>query len=935
MKHQRLVSHLSVLFATLVALPQLAFADSIDTSAARRDLATLMHSRPDGVTESTLNGIGYLIDTAERIDLHYPTQAATWLHRAEQFLAEAKHGKDPYVEQKGKIVSRAYVSPISERRQGYAVYLPPNYDPSKSYPLMVMLHGGSSNGNLFLGVTLGNNMSWLEYDEHLWDDYTPHWSPDWIVVAPDGYGQVLWRWMGEQDVLDVVDDVSHAYNVDADRVTLCGLSNGGVGAHNIGMRQAWRFANVIAMAGAPSWEQYTGGRPSEDERAMMRAVSGMYLLENAYDTHYQYHHGRVDPGPMRPAYIEELDRRVTAQHIPARGTWYDAGHDLLYIVHRHGAIYDGLANTRRDPHPHEVHVATGDYRAARQHWVTVTRIDDYPQIANVKAVAAGDTITVETSNTTALSIALRDVPLTDGDHAKLVVDGTTVYDGNRAALGHEIQITRDANGWRTGFPVVADGLEKRPGLSGPVTDAYYGRMIHVYGTHNPEHTATLKRAAERASHGWPLWLWTVQQKVVADTEVTDDMMAHATIVVYGTQGDNDVLDRMASRLPIHVDGDALMVGDHRYQGNDVGARFIYPNPLSPNSYVIVQTGVTPEAVAAGNNLPDFVPDYYVYDRRSTTSRARIIAGSNAPLTEGFFDSHWLLRTPSTSAALNRRTHHDSNARLASAFNEGGDDGPSLALALAPSRDFDGRVVPTTLPVPVAPAVPAAPQSYLAPESDPAGRAARLVTKRISSFYNFRAAIPGGAWATDERAKWSIRAQDACLNSLREAHVNAHLADDPQTPVATPVILDGAVRGVQFHSVHADRPVMMSCELAARLPELANVLREQGVTRVDVLSSYRDHPHTSFHTLGLALDMATFWTREGPLSVARHFQITPDALTCEAAAPTDRAAAKLQAIACGIAATHRFSSVLTPNYNGGHRDHFHVDARPDDERLFVR
>ncbi len=47
-------------------------------------------------------------------------------------------------------------------------------------------------------------MNWREYDLHLWDEYPPRWTPDWIVVAPDGFGQVLWRWMGEADILFVL-----------------------------------------------------------------------------------------------------------------------------------------------------------------------------------------------------------------------------------------------------------------------------------------------------------------------------------------------------------------------------------------------------------------------------------------------------------------------------------------------------------------------------------------------------------------------------------------------------------------------------------------------------------------------------------------------------------------------------------------------------------
>nr|MDQ3035207.1 extensin family protein [Myxococcota bacterium] len=48
-----------------------------------------------------------------------------------------------------------------------------------------------------------------------------------------------------------------------------------------------------------------------------------------------------------------------------------------------------------------------------------------------------------------------------------------------------------------------------------------------------------------------------------------------------------------------------------------------------------------------------------------------------------------------------------------------------------------------------------------------------------------------------------------------------------------------------------------------------------------------------------------------------------------------AAAALRAIACDLAASGVLSTVITPAYSAGHRDHLHVDARPDDPRLFVR
>ena len=591
------------------------------------------------VTDSVLASIAHLIDVAERIRTKFPTQAVEWRERALKHLEAAERGEDLYPAQRGHIVSRGYRSPISRRVQGYTVYVPPDYTPDKRWPLMIVLHGGSSNGNLFLGVVLGNNMDWKTYDKHLWDRYEPRWSPNFIVAAPDGYGQVLWRWMGEQDVLDVIDDIAKNYSVDADRVVLSGLSNGGVGAYAIGSRHASRFSVVQAMAGAPSWLQYAGeGSVAPLEAKLMRPWSAIDLAENWFNTDFRYYHGDVDPGPMKPAYVHALDRSLETHKIPHTGSWFQAGHDLLYIVHRHGKVYPELENVRRKPKPAEVHLVSGDYRAARQHWLELTRFQTYPELAKLVGKVSGARLDVTTQNATAFAIHLQEAPLSE-ERVALYVDGSSVYEGPRKQLGARVDLIKRAQ-WELGVPS-RSGLAKRPGLSGPLTDAYYGRMVHVYGTQRAENVAQLKQLAEKGARGYPLWLWTVDQEVIADSAVTPELAQKAHLVLYGTPGDNSVLDRISPKLPIQVDGSSVHLGAHSYAQKGVGTRFIYPNPEAPERYVMVFSAPTLDGVRRGLNLPDFVPDFVVYDAASASARPRLVPGPQKPV-RGFFGAAWEL-----------------------------------------------------------------------------------------------------------------------------------------------------------------------------------------------------------------------------------------------------------------------------------------------------
>jgi hypothetical protein len=894
--------------ATLLLTTPLAAQTTLPALTA--DLARV--DAMENVPDATVRSIAFNLDIARRIEGDFSAQAREYRERTRRYLDRALAGEDPFLPERGDIVNRGYPSDLSLEPQGYSIYTPPDYDPSRSYPLLIVLHGGSSNGNLFLGVVLGNNMSWEHYNEYLWDDFDPQTRPPFIVAAPDGFGQVMWRWMGERDVLSVIADIQANYNVDADRIMLMGLSNGGVGAYSIGSRHAWRFSVVQAVAGAPSWLLYAGGPQLPEERLTMRAWSAAFLPWNTTNTDFRFYHGTTDTGPMRPPFVREFEGVLEGIGLSPQVTWYDAGHDILYRVHRHGARFPELADRVRNRRPATVHLQTGDYRAARQHWVTVTRLESLPEIGEVHASIEGATMTVRTSKVLAFSLDLRDAPI-EGANARIVIDESTAYEGPVANLGHVVNVRKTDAGWSLGYPDEPEGtLVKRAGVSGPITDAYFDRMVHVYGSRDPEHTEGLRRAAERGSKGWPLWLWRVRQEVIADTEVTPALARSAHLVLYGTEGDNAVLERIAGDLPIRVAADAIEVGDRRFEGEDIGVRFIYPNPEAPSKYVIVQGGVTTAAVDAGNSLHDFLPDYFVYDRSVARTRSRLVSGRNRPVALGYFDRFW--RLPSSRDA------------------EGADDssGSSKQLDEAPTLDPEEP----SLPVPPAPRTPPRTRMFLAPPEDPAGRVAREIASLVPTFHNYRAEIPGASWRVDRASVWQIRPESECHAALEAAGIVFRPVGVYPTPVPSPVELLGPIDGVWFRISHEDRPMVVSCELAARLPALVAILKEHEVRGVEVMSAYRETPRPSFHTMGLALDIGRVWTDGGWLNVLTDFEETPMSETCAASPATARARRMLR-ITCSLWRSRILSSVLTPNYNDGHRNHWHIDVRPDDPRLFLR
>ena len=622
------------------ALP-LAKLPELEAEAARWEAST-----PAGIEPGSVYSIQYHLTIAKEIQGSYRDNAQRIFDRAAAMMDDVRAGRDPYRTARG-FVMRGFPSPLSETRQGYSVYVPRNYDPSRPTPLLVMLHGGSSNHSLFLAVVFGNDVEWATYHTHWWDLYRPQWDTDFLVLAPDGMGQVMWRWMGERDVLDAIDDVQRHYNVDANRIFLNGLSNGGVGAYSIGVRHAWRFASVLPMAGAPSWLQYHRGAVTATERTLMQQWSSMDQLDNFRNTKLSFFHGTQDRGPMAPAFPRALDKALTARGIAHTFREYDTGHDVLYWVHRRGKIYPELAKIRRNPRPTEVWIETRDYRAARQHWAEIARMPEYPALAKLHAkVVDGARVTVETEKADRVVLHLGDVPLQNAGRATVVLDGDEVRLDAPPAQGQPAGVAafvRRGGHWRLDDGRGEGGLRKIPGLSGPITDALMDGTVYVYGTRKPDEVDVLRRSAEVASRGWPLWSHAYHAAVLPEDQVTTDLMRRRHVVVFGTAESSTLIAAASRFLPIRIEPGAIVLRDQRLTGREVGVRMIYPNPLADGlRYLIVQAGVTAAGVQAGNRLPDFVPDYVVYDGRTIRERARLVFGRKPPIEAGFFDAHWRL-----------------------------------------------------------------------------------------------------------------------------------------------------------------------------------------------------------------------------------------------------------------------------------------------------
>lgn len=126
----------------------------------------------------------------------------------------------------------------------YSIFIPRDYNPSKKYPSIIFLHGigeAGSDGKKCTTVGIGPAIA------------RRNGNFPFIVLFP----QAGWDWTSKDSgelVIDVLHDAERSYSIDPDRVTLTGMSSGGLGTWVLGARYPKTWNALVPMGGYASYE---------------------------------------------------------------------------------------------------------------------------------------------------------------------------------------------------------------------------------------------------------------------------------------------------------------------------------------------------------------------------------------------------------------------------------------------------------------------------------------------------------------------------------------------------------------------------------------------------------------------------------------------------------------------------------------------------------
>lgn len=577
-------------------------------------------------------------------------QAANLLKMAESRLALLVSGKagaelvgaSASPTDKPQLIAGGFTSKIDGSVQPYGLVLPAKTKLTSSQPLRldVWLHGRGEKISevAFLHQRL-NSIGEI--------------SPDnTIVLHPYGRYCNAFKFAGEIDVLEAIEHVRRVFPVDEDRISIRGFSMGGAGCWQMAVHYPGMWMAATPGAGFSETRQFLKIFQKED----FAPTAFQESLLHWYDCPDWSQNLRLLP---TVAYSGEIDNQKQAADV-MEAAMKERGLKLRHIIGPQTAhkihpdskieIEKFLADTAqhgRNSTPKEIDFTTYSLRYARNSWLTIEGLEKHWQEARVQASIPSDqSLQLTTKNVTQLTLEfpLDQKVLSRTANIDAVIDGTKLS-VSPAANGQPLRVhfSKDGDKWRVVDGFDRSSLRKRPGLQGPIDDAFLDAFVFVGPSSEANSTISpvdqwIRAEFEHATRQW-------RQHYRGDIpmreakQVTDADLAEKNLVLFGTPATNPLIAKVMSKMPKSIEWkDNIIVGTAKASADKHVPVMIYPNPLNPNRYVVINSGFTFREFAYLNNARQIamLPDWAIID--VTAGRNYQMPGKVA--YAGFFNESW-------------------------------------------------------------------------------------------------------------------------------------------------------------------------------------------------------------------------------------------------------------------------------------------------------
>jgi hypothetical protein len=279
-------------------------------------------------------------------------------------------------------------------------------------------------------------------------------------------------------------------------------------------------------------------------------------------------------------------------------------------------------------------------------WVTLDALNQHWERARVDAeIGDAATVRVKTQNVAAFTLEMPSgaCPLDNSRKPVVILDGQKVeaapVASDRSWVAH---FRKTGDRWSRVDAIEDAEPAKRHGLQGPVDDAFMSNFVMVRPTGKAANEKVGAWVAAEQSRAVDQWraIFRGEARLKDDTAITDEDVARSNLILWGDPSSNKILAKIIGRLPIRWDAQLVKVGDQSFPANMHAPILIYPNPLNPRRYVVLNSGFTFREFDHSSNARQTpkLPDWAVID-------LSVPPGPRAPgrvAAAGFFGERWEL-----------------------------------------------------------------------------------------------------------------------------------------------------------------------------------------------------------------------------------------------------------------------------------------------------
>jgi poly(3-hydroxybutyrate) depolymerase len=522
----------------------------------------------------------------------------TALRRAQERIESLATVKPPWAEKKGTTI-RGFISEVDGSTQPYGLRVPASYDSSTPMRLDIVLHGS----------TRATGIAGLKFIRAY--DGGDHEVPnppavDYIEMFPMGrLGENAYRFEGETDVDEAIAAVCRNYRIDKARMVLRGSSLGGVGTWQLGLKRPDRYVALGPAAGPVDtfefanspWPHFVRLDPLTSwQKTMLHLVDAIDYTANARMVPVVAVMGDLDPYISSHLLMQKAFEKegISWNGIVDQG----AGHGVsAKVMQQQLDVLGEYAAKGLDPRPRHIHFVTWTLKFSRCHWIEILGLQEHYQRTQIDAKIAEDGSISVTDLRNITRFAIRLEP-DQRPPLSLTIAGKEIAVPNwRTGVACTLVFELKNDTWYYQGQLDSITLTgKRPGLQGPIDDAFETPFLCVRGTGTPWHPAVgdwadanLKRFADEWRRHYRGDL-----PIKNDTEVTEEDLRRCNLILFGDPGSNRWIKETLPGMPVKWTREEIQVGTERHGAVDHGLQMICPNrlPGAGDRYVVFNSGHT-------------------------------------------------------------------------------------------------------------------------------------------------------------------------------------------------------------------------------------------------------------------------------------------------------------------------------------------------------